>query len=134
MPTTTSPASLGVLRSSLIKPKVNKKNGTRAQRLEGDAMARVVAGGMAAYLGELWGLDVHVGRLIDALDALGHANNTLLLFASDHGPEQAHEPRPAGKPREEQAEVAAERQAGGVDDHTEHHAVQQHRQPHHRAG
>jgi len=46
-----------------------------------------VAEGMAAYLGELWGFDYNIGRLLSAIDAIGVRNETLVLFSSDHGPE-----------------------------------------------
>lgn len=35
-------------------------------------------------------LDTQIGRLLDALDELGLANNTLILFSSDNGPEDIH--------------------------------------------
>ena len=35
-------------------------------------------------------LDKHIGRLLDALDELGLADNTLILFSSDNGPEDIH--------------------------------------------
>jgi len=46
---------------------------------------------MARYLGELWGLDVHIGRLLSAIDDAGLRNSTVVLFSSDHGPEQSRE-------------------------------------------
>lgn len=35
-------------------------------------------------------LDTHVGRLLDGLEKLGLANDTLILFSSDNGPEDIH--------------------------------------------
>ncbi|MBI5774602.1 MAG: sulfatase-like hydrolase/transferase, partial [Verrucomicrobia bacterium] len=35
-------------------------------------------------------LDTHVGRLLKALDELGLADNTLVFFSSDNGPEDIH--------------------------------------------
>lgn len=39
----------------------------------------------AAYYGLCTALDEHVGRLLDALDRLGLAEDTLVVYASDHG-------------------------------------------------
>lgn len=35
-------------------------------------------------------LDTQIGRLLDGLDKLGVANNTIVLFSSDNGPEDIH--------------------------------------------
>jgi len=40
---------------------------------------------LAAYYGEISHLDAQVGRLLDALDARGLAENTLVIYLSDHG-------------------------------------------------
>lgn len=40
------------------------------------------------YLADLWSLDLNVGRLLDKLDELGIADNTLIAFTSDNGPEE----------------------------------------------
>jgi arylsulfatase A-like enzyme len=37
------------------------------------------------YLGEISLLDTQVGRILDALDALGLADDTLVIYTSDHG-------------------------------------------------
>lgn len=50
-----------------------------------------LADGMATYLGEMYGLDVHIGRLLAALDETRVRDNTVVLFSSDHGPEQTRE-------------------------------------------
>jgi arylsulfatase len=39
----------------------------------------------ARYLGNVTLLDEQIGRVLDALDALGIADNTLIVFSSDHG-------------------------------------------------
>lgn len=39
------------------------------------------------YLADLWSLDRNVGRLLDKLDDLGIADNTLIAFTSDNGPD-----------------------------------------------
>ena len=39
----------------------------------------------ALYWGEITHADAHVGRLVDHLDALGLADNTLIMVVSDHG-------------------------------------------------
>ncbi len=40
---------------------------------------------VARYLGEITLLDRQVGRILDALDALGLADTTLVIFSADHG-------------------------------------------------
>ncbi|HOS43397.1 MAG TPA: sulfatase-like hydrolase/transferase, partial [Armatimonadota bacterium] len=40
---------------------------------------------VSMYLGEIALLDAQVGRLLDALDALGLADNTLVVYSTDHG-------------------------------------------------
>ena len=39
----------------------------------------------AAYYGMVSLMDKHIGRILDALDKSGEADNTLVVFASDHG-------------------------------------------------
>ena len=41
---------------------------------------------MRAYLGEVYGMDVQIGRLLDKLDELGMADDTVVVFSSDNGP------------------------------------------------
>ena len=41
---------------------------------------------MRQYLGDVYQIDLNVGRLLKALDDLGIANNTIVVFSSDHGP------------------------------------------------
>ena len=42
--------------------------------------------GMAAYLGQIYGLDIMVGKLLQKLDELGLRENTIVVFSSDNGP------------------------------------------------
>lgn len=42
------------------------------------------------FYGSVTDMDKHIGRLLDALDKLGLAENTLVLFSSDNGPEDIH--------------------------------------------
>ena len=42
--------------------------------------------GMAAYLGEIYALDVLIGNLLRKLDELGLRNDTIVVFSSDNGP------------------------------------------------
>ncbi len=42
------------------------------------------------YLGSVTDLDTQLGRLFDALDKLNLANDTLIVFTSDNGPEDIH--------------------------------------------
>lgn len=44
-------------------------------------------GAMAVYYSVVTNLDAQIGRLLNRLDELGAADNTLILFASDNGPE-----------------------------------------------
>jgi len=48
---------------------------------------------MKIYLAEVWGLDIQVGRLLDKIDELGIADNTVVVFSSDNGPERVNESR-----------------------------------------
>ena len=50
--------------------------------------AGMIAAGLSAYLGELYGLDHALRGLLATLDSLGRANDTVTLFTSDHGPEE----------------------------------------------
>ena len=49
------------------------------------AMAEFARGEIAHYYGMVEGLDHEFGRLMDALDRLGLAENTIVVFTSDHG-------------------------------------------------
>lgn len=42
------------------------------------------------FYGSVTGMDKHIGRLLKALDELGLAENTVVLFSSDNGPEDIH--------------------------------------------
>ncbi|MGK0200461.1 MAG: arylsulfatase A-like enzyme [Yoonia sp.] len=52
-----------------------------ALAIEGD-----LAAGMRNYLGDVYSLDLQVGRLLKKLDDLGLRENTIVVFSSDHGP------------------------------------------------
>ncbi|WP_430450643.1 sulfatase family protein [Rhodopirellula europaea] len=41
---------------------------------------------MRQYLGDIYQLDLNVGRVVKALDELGLRENTIVVFSSDHGP------------------------------------------------
>ncbi|MEM0964864.1 MAG: sulfatase-like hydrolase/transferase [Verrucomicrobiota bacterium] len=41
---------------------------------------------MTQYLADVYGMDVNVGRILDTLDELGIAENTIFVYSSDHGP------------------------------------------------
>lgn len=41
---------------------------------------------MRQYLGDVYQLDLNVGRVVKALDELGLRENTIVVFSSDHGP------------------------------------------------
>lgn len=42
--------------------------------------------GMRNYLGDVYSLDLQVGRLLAKIDELGLRENTMIVFSSDHGP------------------------------------------------
>ncbi len=42
------------------------------------------------FYGSVTDMDKHIGRLLKALDELGLAENTVILFSSDNGPEDIH--------------------------------------------
>src|SRR6266508_3217855 len=42
------------------------------------------------FYGSITDMDKHIGRLLKALDELGLAENTVILFSSDNGPEDIH--------------------------------------------
>jgi len=41
---------------------------------------------MRQYLGDVYQIDLNVGRILKALDELGLKDNTIVVFSSDHGP------------------------------------------------
>ncbi|MEO1527647.1 MAG: sulfatase-like hydrolase/transferase [Planctomycetota bacterium] len=41
---------------------------------------------MAQYLGDVYQIDLNVGRVLKVLDELGLRDNTIVVFSSDHGP------------------------------------------------
>ena len=50
-----------------------------------EALAPFARRELADYYGNVTGLDAEMGRLLDALDRLGLAENTIVCFTSDHG-------------------------------------------------
>ena len=50
------------------------------------------AGALAVYYATVTNADRHIGRLMDELDGLGIAENTVLIFSADNGPEDIHVP------------------------------------------
>ena len=52
--------------------------------------------GMANYLGDVYSLDVMVGKLVQKLDDLGLRENTIVVFTSDQGPMPVSVVREAG--------------------------------------
>ena len=45
----------------------------------------VVRDQLAEYYGLITHLDEHIGRILEALERSGHADNTLIVYAADHG-------------------------------------------------
>ncbi|MBD3266183.1 sulfatase-like hydrolase/transferase [bacterium] len=58
-----------------------QKKFDHCEELEGD-----VTQGMRNYLGDVYSLDLQVGRLLEKIDALGLRENTIVVFSSDQGP------------------------------------------------
>ncbi len=56
-------------------------HGAHAHRLD----PQEVRANTACYWALVSFMDEHVGRILQALEALGHAENTLVVFATDHG-------------------------------------------------
>ncbi|HTM49391.1 MAG TPA: sulfatase-like hydrolase/transferase [Bryobacteraceae bacterium] len=69
------PANIHELRSA-------EKGRGRRKFIEDERMMRVMS---AAYYGAIAHVDFHVGKILDELDRLGMADNTLVLFTADHG-------------------------------------------------
>ncbi|MBD0405133.1 sulfatase [Flammeovirga sp. EKP202] len=61
--------------------KYYQKKLKKAQELGGD-----VNQSFRNYLGDVWSLDLAVGRLLKKLDDLGLTQNTIIVFSSDQGP------------------------------------------------
>lgn len=45
----------------------------------------VISDQLAEYYGMITCLDVQVGRILEALDAAGHADDTIIVYSADHG-------------------------------------------------
>jgi N-acetylgalactosamine-6-sulfatase len=56
------------------------------EALGGDTLGGNIEQSMRNYLADVYSLDLQVGRLMDKLDELGIAENTLVIFSSDQGP------------------------------------------------
>ena len=51
-----------------------------------EALGGDIQTSMHNYLGDVWSLDLQVGKLLNRLDELGLSDNTIVIFSSDHGP------------------------------------------------
>ncbi|MDA9981486.1 sulfatase-like hydrolase/transferase [Gammaproteobacteria bacterium] len=58
-----------------------------------------ISEGMANYLGEVYALDLWVGRLLKKLDELDLRESTIVVFSSDQGPAPAAHPKRMEDPR-----------------------------------
>jgi choline-sulfatase len=65
-----------------VPPQARQRVAPGAGTPEGEAWARKF---LAAYYGNVTHLDACVGRLLDALDELGLADDTLVIYTTDHG-------------------------------------------------
>ncbi|MEM6910796.1 MAG: sulfatase-like hydrolase/transferase [Verrucomicrobiota bacterium] len=48
---------------------------------------------MTQYVADVYGIDKNVGRIMETLERLGIAENTILVFSSDHGPQNENRER-----------------------------------------
>ena len=67
--------------SAWREPDGNRKHGFRSHLHDGDELAKDIA----IYYGMISLMDKYIGRILDKLDALGLAENTLVVFTTDHG-------------------------------------------------
>ncbi|MDQ3699632.1 MAG: sulfatase-like hydrolase/transferase, partial [Chloroflexota bacterium] len=65
-----------------LPPQIRGRTAPGAGTPEGDAWARRF---LAAYYGNVSHMDACAGRILDALERLGLAENTLVLYTTDHG-------------------------------------------------
>lgn len=59
-------------------------------KLQSDRVTGKFTTPFGVFYGCVTELDRHIGRLLDKLDELGLAENTIVLFSSDNGPEDIH--------------------------------------------
>lgn len=84
-PVNVAPKLAGVF----IERKVKRSDFSKTMQHKFDECVRI--GGnldeaMRQYLGDVYSIDVNVGRVMRTLDELGLSDNTILVFSSDHGP------------------------------------------------
>lgn len=86
------------LNTSLLGPgmkaKVARLWNSQCERHENETLSnhRKLRSGLAAYLGELMALDASIARLLAAVDTHDLRNSTVVVFSSDHGPEDLVNP------------------------------------------
>lgn len=67
--------------SSYLEPDGNDCHGFTSHLHDPDKLAKDIA----VYYGMVSCMDAYIGKILDHLDALGLADNTLVVFTSDHG-------------------------------------------------
>ena len=73
-----------------VNPKIAEQAAGRGPRAGlggrgGRSSGRDPRASLAAYYGMISHLDQQIGRILDAIKAYGHENDTIVLFATDHG-------------------------------------------------
>ena len=77
------------LASKFIELKVKRKDFSETMQHKFDECEQIggnIDAAMREYLGDVYSVDLNVGRVLKALDELGLSENTIVVFSSDHGP------------------------------------------------
>ena len=72
--------------SDYLEPNGSSIHGFRSHLQDQDELAKDIA----CYYGMVSCMDKYIGQIVDHLDALGLADNTLIVFTSDHGHYYGH--------------------------------------------
>lgn len=75
--------------SKFIEVKVNRSDFSESMQHKFDECLQIggnLDDSMRQYLGDVYSMDANVGRVMETLDELGIADNTIFVFSSDHGP------------------------------------------------
>ncbi|MGB0371449.1 MAG: sulfatase family protein [Opitutales bacterium] len=77
------------LASEFIEVKVKRSDFSDTMQKKFDECIQIggdLDDSMRQYLGDVYSVDINVGHVLDTLDELGIADNTIVVFSSDHGP------------------------------------------------
>ncbi|MCM8532541.1 MAG: sulfatase-like hydrolase/transferase, partial [Lentisphaeraceae bacterium] len=75
--------------AKFIEQKVKRSDFSKSMQHKFDSSAKLdpnLDKSMHQYLGDVYSLDANVGRVMNAIEQLGIADNTIFVFSSDHGP------------------------------------------------